>query len=425
MLAVTADAQVSISIKDVAKIHFTDGAGYLGGYYKNEYDLLPGNGQWSIYQTHESYSRYNHKNRYPKSPIEQKDSAEYKFVKNFPADSISLFLKTLRVIKPKFDPAALHIALPQLVAAVDSQLKNLDTKHLQLFNSFFNTPAKLYHVLDTMQHDYWTDDRPYSVVEIIKKNGDTVKVYTTQQVDYMLPWNVNGVPSYDVAINYFFMGVTGLYNHRMSGHSISYRVRDCVDFLYARDAFERLRWQENSPQSLEYIQKHFVIVKVNQWNDDTQVSLQPKVLNKHVIINSRVNFNNNAQLTALTRFATDTLKQLLKKGGFIIDSCMHKRGCTINFSNSHAGYFDINPKNIEAYLSKYDRQQLVFFSITAGARVEDDWIALPDGNFLLTAYLDHYAVGIPAKYIDQQRTGQRWFVCMLFSANGQLIAQEN
>ncbi len=422
-------AQISLTINDIAKIHFIDGAGYLGGYYRNEYDLLPENGQWKTYQTHESYSRYNRHRGNPKDLFEKKDSSEYKFIRNLPADSIDLFLKTLRVIKPKFDPAALHISIPQLTVQVDTQLKSMDKKHLQIFNSFFDTPAKLYHLLDTLQYDVWTDDSPYSVMEIIRKNRDTIKVYTTRQVDYMLPWTVNGVSSYDININHFFMAAIGVSDHRMSGRSISYHIREWVDFLYARNAFERLRWQETAPQTLIYIEKHFVIVNVNQWNDYTSFTFQPKALNKRIIIGGTLNFNDQDELARLTRFAEDTLKQFMKNGGFMIDSCMHKNGCTIHFANNHGhslhDYFSINQNSVDTYLSKYDRKQLVPFSIFAGERIEDNWVALPDGNFLLIAYLDHYAVGVSPQYIDQTRTGQRWFVLKLFSGDGKLIEEKN
>jgi hypothetical protein len=241
-------AQVNISINDIVKIHLTDGAGYLGGYYRNDYDLLPEDGQWKSYQTREQFRKPNYKARNPQKVWELKDSVEHKLIKVVTEDSINLLLRTLSSVKPKFTPADLKISIPQITERIDTTyLKNQDKERVQLFNSFFDTPAKLYHLLDTMQYDFWTDDYPYAVIEIIKKGGDTVKVVTTRQVDYMLPWQINGVTTYDLKINEFFISSTGLKDHRMSGKYISSRIHSWVDFLYARDAFERLRWQELAP----------------------------------------------------------------------------------------------------------------------------------------------------------------------------------
>ncbi len=111
----------------------------------------------------------------------------------------------------------------------------------------------------------------------------------------------------------------------------------------------------------------------------------------------------------------------------MIDSCLQKTGCTVNFVNingqtSHH-YFSLSHKDADEYLKKYKPQDLWTFTIKAGERIEDNWVALPDGKFVLTAYLDNYAVGVSPQYIKNDNIKQRKFVFMLFARDGKLISQ--
>ncbi|SDP52768.1 hypothetical protein SAMN05428975_1638 [Mucilaginibacter sp. OK268] len=422
-----ASAQVNVSINNIAKIHMVDGASYLGAFFRNDYDLILRNGQWESYQVREQYQRMNPRVRDPKKMIEHRDSIEHRFIKTIPQDSINLLLQAISKIKPRLNPVDLHLSIPKLTHQIDTAyLKGMDAKRVRLFNSFFDTPAKLYHLLDTIQHDFWTDDYPYSVMEIVKKQGDTVKVITTAQTQYMMPWRVNDVPTYDLNINKFFINATGVIHHRIAGERINYSIYDHVDYLYARDAFERLRWQELEPENFKYIQQHFNIVKaVNYNNDSSQYFFSPKKLNKHIIIAGILKINKKNQLKALTQFAEDTLASFLKTHAFMIDSCIAKPGCTITFINSNGqalhGYYSWNNQKAEDYLKKLNRQQMWWFEIDAGERIKDYWTKLPDGNFALTSYIDDYAVGILPKYIKKDGVKMAKFVFMIFSPDGKLI----
>lgn len=421
-------AQENITINDVAKIHLVDASGYLGGYYQNDYDLVRENGQWKTYQTHEKYSRLNGRARDPKKIHESKDSTEYRLIKAVPEDSINLFLNTLHTIKAKFSPADLQVSIPELTKQVDTGfLKNMDEKHVQLFNSFFNTRAKLYHWLDTLQSDSWTDDGPTAMIEIVKKDGDTIKAVTNIQLDYMLPWTVNGVPDYDVNINRFFLTATNLTNHRMSGKYLSSHLYEYVDYFRARDAFERLRWQETAPENVKYIKQHFSILKVNADNDHSDYIFHPNTLNAHIRVIGNLNIEDRGKLEVLTKYAEDTLKVFLKNRQFMIDSCETKPGCTVSFTNnfgqSFHRYFSQFQKGLDSYLKQFRQQDLLPFTIKIGERTEDDWIALPDGKFVLIAYVDDHAVGVLPEYIKKDGYQRREFVFMIFSRDGKLIAR--
>lgn len=423
-------AQVNVVVNEVAKFHLVDAGFGLNHSYRNEYELLLVDGKWKTYQTREVYHRVNGKARDRKHLIEDKDTTMNRFVRDVPPDSVSLFLQGLSVIKPKFNPASLNISIPKLTAKVDSDLKEPDPKRVLLFNSFFNTPQKLYRLLDSMQSDSWTDDSPYDAIQIIKKNNDTINVFTRQQIQYMLPWEINNKPTYDLGINHFFTIATGLNNHRMNGNWLAQSVRQNVQYRYANDAFERLRMQEVSPENFKYLQQHFYLVKLQRWNNYTGFTIQPKKLGPHVNITGELNIASKKQLEALTRFAEDTVRQLLQKGGFMYDSCENKAGCTINFRNdtgqSNHRYFSVKKDETDKYMAKYAADQIWPFSITVAHndRIQDDWIALPDNTFLLTAYIDNYAVGVPSNLIVKHDKKRRWYVIMLFSRKGQPLHTE-
>jgi hypothetical protein len=336
-------------------------------------------------------------------------------------------LRSIGKIKPRFNPADLNLSIPKLTQQIDTAyLKGMDAKRVQLFNSFFDSPAKLYHLLDTIQYDSWTDYNPYSVMEIVKKQGDTVKLITTAQTEYMLPWRVNNVPTYDVNINQFFINATGVIHHKLAGERVYRSIYDYADFLYARDAFERLRWQELAPENFKYIRQHFNIIKADRYNADSSTySFNPIKLNKHIIINGVLHIAKKDELMRLTRFAEDTLTTFLKSPAFMIDSCMAKPGCTIAFLNrsghSFRGYYSWNNQKAEDYLKKLDARQMWWFTIKAGERREDNWTKLPDGNFAITSYIDDYAVGILPKYIKKDGVKMAKFVFMIFSPDGKLI----
>jgi hypothetical protein len=422
-----AGAQVRVTVNEIAKIHFVDGAGYLGGFYRNEYDLMPGRGQWKMYQTRESYSRPVVKRSDSKSNLLSKDAAIHQFVKNIDQDSVGIFLKSVNRIKRTFNPADLNISIPALIHKIDTAyLKGTSQKKRKIFHSFYNTASKLYRLLDLMQHDSWTDDYPYSVMEIIKKNGDSVKVITTNQLDYMLPWRINNVPTYDVQINRFFLSATNAKNHRMSGNNLSYNLYSNANYLFADDAFERLRWEEISTKNTKYLKQYFDILKIKRIGDDTWFTIHPKKQSSRILISGMLDISNRSQLIALKQYAGDTLIRLLKNIPFMIDSCLSRKNCTIDFSfnksRSFYGYGGAEQNDLDNYLKKFNKSDLYPFTIRLGKRTEDNWIAIPKGKFVLTAYVDDYAVGIAPSYIKKDGNQIRKPAFMIFNLAGQKIA---
>ena len=426
LLTRSALAQVKVNTGQVKKIMITDAAGYLTSSFRNEYEIVQENGQWKTYQVRENYYKPNLKNRNPAKIFEQRDSVMHRFIKSVTQDTLVRFLQTLFVIRPRFVASDLNISIPEIRQKIDTSfLKYLDKDKHGLFHSFYDTPKKLNTILESLQGAYWTDDYPTAKIEIIKNSGDTIRVQTNRQVDYMLPWKINGTASYDININRFYMAATGLYKHRMAGKGIIYEVYSAVQRLSA-DTLERLRWKEIAPANTAYLRKHFEIIKISESNKESFYSFRSlKISNKKVRIGGYLNITKTDDIQKLVRFAEDTLRRFLKRPAFMMDSCRVKQGCEIKFAfssgASNHNYFAMFKPELGVFLDKFDKNSLVPFTIYAGERSEDNWVALPDGRYVLTAYIDDKAVGITSKYIKPDGVQQRKFVFMVFDKAGNLI----
>ncbi|WP_311953847.1 hypothetical protein [Mucilaginibacter terrae] len=397
----------------------------MGG-YRNEYELFLENGQWRSYQTREKYDRQNFKRKKPEEFFEHKDSLMHRFIKAVPRDSLIQFLKSISTIRSKFVATDLKVSIPMLKQQIDTAyLKYLPADKHAIFHSFYDTPQKLNTILEALQKGAWTDDWPLAAIEVIKTTGDTIKVQTTRQVDFMLPWKVNGTPTYDLSINRFFMTATGLLNHRMNGRNLAGNVQGEVQHRYAANALERLRWEEIAPANTAYVKQHFDIIRISKSNDQSYYVFRPlRLANKKVVIHGTLDITKKEQLQKLVNFAEDTLHHFLKKPAFMMDSCKKIQGCEIRFvftlgASNHSVYTMFTPE-LAAFLKKIDARTLVPFTIYAGERTEDNWVALPDGRFVLTAYVDDKGIGIN-RFIAPDGVKQRKFVFMVFDNRGKLL----
>lgn len=112
----------------------------------------------------------------------------------------------------------------------------------------------------------------------------------------------------------------------------------------------------------------------------------------------------------------------------MIDSCLHKDGCTITFGNSlgrsNHEYSNYNKKELVEYHKLYKREEFWPFTIKMGNRLENDWIALPNGRFVLYSYIDDYVIGVSPNYIKNNLSGFGGSIFMVFSPDGKLIHQD-
>ena len=419
--------QAKVTLNDISKIKLVDGFGGFGVSSRTDYEVVNENGQWVSYLIHE-------KSQHPAKPkpgekipgyqLIKIDSTEHKLIKTLREDSIRSFLTSISVINPKFDPANLGITVGRLTRQINEKYFAQKAENARIFDSFFDSKKKLYKIITDMQNEWWTDDNPYNTIIIYQKNGDSTKIETRRENDYMLPWKINNTETYDIAINQFFIYATFLKNHRMGGAFFLQHFYDLVDFNYARFALGIDYWRKHAPENVKYIEQYGDIVKVIGDVKPGVISIHPKGLDKRITVGGFIDMMNKSQIERLCRFATDTLSVFFKNKCFVIDSCMAKEGCSVNFPDNYGEAFK-RPFFIPGhdYLKELnlDQSKFILFNISVGPQLRDFWTALPDGNFLLTDYFDDYPIGVLPAYIKTDGYKHAKLVFKVFSAEGKLL----
>jgi len=410
-------AQVKVSLNEIDRILFTEGNGGFGGYEETDYAILHESNRWVSYQIHQKIDLMGPRR-------ENVDSAQHQLIKVISEDSILAFLQTIAIIKPKFNAASLGITVGSITSQINEKYFRNKSEKAKIFDSFFDTPGKLYPIINGLQRNDIMDFFVSCGINIVKKDGDTLKLYTREQPDFMLPWKINGIKTYDIGISKFFVYATNVNNRTISGAGFVSNFYESVEYKYARDAFGRIFWKETAPENVKYLEQYFDIVSVNGGDKYSPFLLHPKEFNQHVLIGGTVDIQDKRQIERLCRLTTDTLRTFFVNKAFMIDSCFAKNGCKISFPDN---YGELYKKPFVMMGNNYldqlevDQSKFILFSISLGERIQDNWVALPDGTFLLTAYLDDYAIGVIPAYIKKDGVKRRKFVFKVFSANGGLL----
>ncbi|TSJ38808.1 hypothetical protein FO440_20090 [Mucilaginibacter corticis] len=324
-------AQIKVNISDIKKKDFVDAESALGFGRETKFELAPVNNQWLCNQTKQ---RYNAAYASPgeKAYYERENSVQQKFVKKIDEQTIVDFLKSIAVVEPKFSSAALNIT-PQTISHyadtskfADKAKNNLSAKQIQIVLTEELKPEHIKEAIDSLQHDWWTDDYPYYSIHIILKNNDTVKIETNRQPGYMLPWRINKIESYDLNINKFFVAVMGSYKqsnkNRLEGGYLLSQIWDYCYRTFADNAIIRDNWQKLDPVFYNKLKANFKIKDLRDYTTDNgrQVEgiLQPNVLPEKAVIKVWENFDSTRFLKKLILF-TDSLKRYFKQSNFVFD----------------------------------------------------------------------------------------------------------
>lgn len=433
-------AQVKIEISDIKKIKLVDFGSGLIGFRKTEFEIVKDSALWKCYQTHQEYSYRGFK-----------DSALYRrlttnnriFVKSINERLISNLLKSLCSIKPVFKPQYINIKPDTLIAQLGSQYwKRLNPFEHQVYLKLLNNKKVINASVEALQEGDWTDDYPFCGIEIIKRNNDTVKIESRRQVDFMLPWVINGVKSYDVGINRFFIEAAGDYpisgKTRLSGKWFPITLANHITRFYKNDIIERHNLETKSPFNFALLQKKFKVLRVENWGKKTKAQLKSKAISANCVITSKFDITNDKQLKCLLAFANDTLKQFLKTDNFLVKAFRKNKASKMHFSFDVSG--NINTTFWNYLLERYPylhayKLPVLEFEITRTdigklylfekEKYGDMWLLLPDGKMVLLAYFDDNVTGVSSDILKPTGIADRKEVFLVFNADGKLIYKDN
>jgi len=394
-------AQVKLSIDDIQKINLIDASGGLGGGRLTKFEIIRQNDKWKCYQTLQSYSELLWWQK-DSATLKSLNSKDRHFIKDVNPQAINDLLQSVSIIKPVFKPEYLNVTADIVIKKLDSaKLVRYTGKKHDEFMALLRNKGRFNAILDSLQHDGWTDDGPYCGIEIIKNNNDTIKVETYRQVDFMLPWQINKVNSYDVNIGRFFSNTIGDYPYsargRLTGDYLPQNIYSNVDYFYAEDLFERERLQQLAPQNLTLLKHHFNIIKAAHYNENFLLTLTSKSLPASVTISGIVDIKNKVQLLGLIKYTEDTIKRVVNSNNFVIAACRNTKGCVLNFYNNFGrpNIYLINDLYSKYdYLDKYKKDKTIDFGIGMAGSRDNRLLLLPDNSILLTDYFDDFIPGV-------------------------------
>lgn len=411
VLPLISNAQM-VSINDIKKIDLSERSGGMSGQIQAEFEIINNNDDWKCYQTKLYYSGWMLSNARDGKDYTRLNTDERKFVKNISGTSVNNLLQAVARPRPVFKPGYIAFNLNDLEKKIDSVYfkgpnNRFTPRQQQEFIGLLHNKKITDEAVTFMQTNYATDVFSFCSIHIIKKNNDTLKIESKVQFDYMLPWKVNGVVSYNTGFNSFLINAMadhyGSLKDKLSGRNVFYGIFDYVESEYARDLFERERIQGISPANLTLLKQHFVIYKAsrNNNNDHTLISLSPGYAPKNILINADLNIADAEGINHLIHFSEDTLSQFLKKENFIIKNCRAIRGCQVVFGttlkSSNFRLHTANGMDRTNYLKKYNTADIVSFRVNMpGKMFGNEWLYLPDGKLVLYGYIRTPVTGLAA-----------------------------
>ncbi len=429
-------AQPVVNLKDIRKINLIDASWGLGASRLTTFEIVPENGSWKCYQTKQKYEGIYFKKVEKASDLVNPLNTDKRiFVKNISDTLLVALLNTIKITKPVFKPEYIYISK-------DSVLNNINYAALKKLHMKFGTPQRdtFFKLLNngqlidrakiSLQRDYWTDDSPFCGIHIINKNNDTLKIETQRQVDYMLPWLINGTPSYDTSISRFFMASIGDYPFsaklRLNGNWIYGKVYDYIKRTYTDEIFAREHIEKLSETNLNLLQKYFEIGKTVPYNDDFSLELSPRQFSGKIGITAIVDIKNSEQVNQLISFSEDTVKAFFDSGNFLVKACKNTNGCVIYLFNkygiSNKNHWFASQMDKTKLLANYDDTQLLDLSIyVPGKERNDEWLVLPDGKLLLYAYFYDDVFGIQPGLLLPSGDSVRKEVFVVFDSQGKLL----
>lgn len=198
---ISTHAQIKLTTTDVKEIWIHDIAGWLGGDVSTDIKVVAEANQWHSYLVRKSC--YN-------TDFEGKsyDSVMYRSIALLSPALLDDLLKGIAVIKPAITPATFGLTPDTLISELMKNAKQPvngvpDFKKLITQEIINEAIAKTIVEINPMDLLVECD------VKIISRNNDTVKLTATRWCPTKLPWEINKIDTYDMAINDFVVAAVG------------------------------------------------------------------------------------------------------------------------------------------------------------------------------------------------------------------------
>ncbi|MGZ3757990.1 MAG: hypothetical protein ACXVAY_11010 [Mucilaginibacter sp.] len=441
MISIKCFAQKEIPANEIKKINLIDIQWSPTGISRQtSFEIFKGDSSWLCYQTKQLY-------RGDGMLLEKLKNAEYlkkeisddrKFVKKINSQTIDSLLKTITVIKPTINYNAFGIK-PAIVINNPGSIfpENVSNKftsqHSKIITKAIKNKQHIHRAIDYLVfHDFWTDDYPTCVIEIILKNNDTTKIVSRQQMEYMMPWTINKIKSFDININHFFINATGDYlysnKYRLSGSGMPRKIYQYIYENYAHKQLIEFDWKMLHPNLYKKITGNFKI----DYKPYRGFKLTVSQMRPNFYFDANLNIGDSTAVNWLVNYK-DTIVQSYKVDNFVFKYYRYDENASIVFGFLRSAPFKYpgsyyrgrNPFKEWLALKEnknYNIDNIIRFTVEKLDGKNETWLILPDNKLVLVSHRDAIAAGISDEKLNS--TSSTFADCLIvFDNTGKILSQ--
>jgi hypothetical protein len=386
-------AQKNVALNEVKKINLLDLQwSPLGINRRTEFEIVNENGNWKCYQTKQAYNNIRMR---PTDNLQKENSTERKFVKPIDEKKINSLLSSVRNIKPHFNWKIFNITSKTLLRVEDSLfmislLKKFPVYHQMAVNDL-KKKSNIKQAINFLQFkDYWTDDYPTCVIEIIKTNNDTVKIVSHRQMDFMLPWMIGNTATYDLNINRFFTAAMGDYAYsnkkRLNGGDMPRKIMDYIGANFTEEKKTKYDWQTKYPNQYKTLTDNFTI----GYQAYQGIVFSCTQLPANFYFSARIEQNDSKAIENLIKYK-DTIIKVFKRNNFVFQYYKNSGQIKVRFYFAYGqpfryrGFLYQGKDIFNEWLSLpenkgYKKDNIIRFEVEKDNRMVETWLILPDNK---------------------------------------------
>lgn len=374
----------------VKKILFSTSEAGMGTQTRISFELVLEQGQWNSYQTglleEDSYK-----------PLQNVTTAVHLLIATLGSKTVATFLKNIAVIKPHPNWREFGITPATLKKGLQTDRNGQVYKFAQLVND-----KSVEKAIDVGQEYRINDLGVKCEIKVVRKNGDTIKIGSSNQPLCMLPWHIENKETYDIAISRFFVQAMGKKNYpnksRMQTSSLESEVWEQLDGSGSHGPLNPYRWRYGYPKNLSLLKQNFTLSDEHISGTQSRCTLTSTAFPANVSLDAGIDLADTASLRRLIKFK-DTIRNRLKIGNFVFDYYNKLPEAKIIFeTNAHlnpAQYIPLETLKKEVpHIKATDPTGIVNFFIQS-PEGKSQWVLLSDNTLILMNRTGDKVAGLP------------------------------
>jgi len=427
LLPIAAHAQL-IAINDIHKIVIKTTSGGMGGSVSSTFEIKKKNNVWVSNRT----KKVSNLMSLQTAKWETKDSTDVKFIKTMGQSSIDKMVYAINHPIRTFNPTLFGITAELLRTNADSLLKTVlhqaDQRQTAIFKRAITTD-RINQAIIKSQSESLMDVSADYVINIVKTNGDTLKIESTNLTGYVLPWKLNKKHAiYNVSISRFCADAMGVNNQDpVNGGDIYHLICEDIYDTYCKGQITAKFFENKYPEAFRLLKSYYSITDIN--TSDILQDTDPIVfMTLHAPglpdIYTALHIAHKGDVLRLTKFKAK-VDSLFKHKNFIFNYASRTPGCRLIFQDPNDSLSTYAwEQSTYPYLNAYPQQTVTEFRVqnNTGENGFSTWCILPNGQVVLTFFNGSKILNFSKKDL-----GLDWMpepggqVCIIFDADGKII----